>query len=185
MSKVIKKQFNWKSNADLLNDKKEERKNLLGTDCQEVILGGFDFTINHELFHFSYDQEAQLNFQDTMRLFDNNMVESVKWTVTQNGEKKRIELTKEQFNQVYMQSVKHKLDTIAHYRDELVPLLEQVQTEEQLEAITWETAMNYPITEPTELVDDKTLDKRIEQSNMAQAEMSSEMISLIMMMGMM
>ena len=94
-------------------------------------------TINLLEHTFSYDREAQLNFQDTMRLFDNNMVEFVSWTATANEEKVRLKLNKEQFTQVYNESVKQKLEKIAHFRDELVPAIEAATTTEELEAIKW------------------------------------------------
>ena len=59
----------WKSEEDLLEEAKENKKRELSSSCQEDILSGFDFGIGENAYHFSYDREAQNNLQERWQIF--------------------------------------------------------------------------------------------------------------------
>lgn len=116
---------------------KEAKKELLGYECGVRIKEKFPCFVKMKTYLFSYDQEAQINLQDTMRLFDNNMIQDIMWTAEVDGEKVRIRLNKEEFTLIYNESVKQKLDKISHFRDVLVPLIDAAETEEEINAVEW------------------------------------------------
>lgn len=159
----------WKTSKDLFEELKRNKNDDLNKQCQDAILSGFDCEIGGIHYHFSYDQEAQINLQDTMRLFENNMVETVNWNARLHSGKVRLTLTKEQFEKVYVESVKHKLDTISKYRDELLPLVNQAKTKEELEAITWDTVPEAKVK--SVLNTNKTIEKNVDKVNKKTAKL--------------
>ena len=63
----------WKSTDELLEDDKIGKKNAISKACHDEIVSGFSQTINGKAYTFSYDMEAQTNFQETYQLFQNNV----------------------------------------------------------------------------------------------------------------
>lgn len=171
---VIKKT----ARIDVLENDKKIKSDELSIQTKEHILNGFNHEISGITYHFSYDNEAQMNLQDTMRLFDNNMINTVNWTAKLHSGKVRLILTKKTFEGMYMTSVKHKLNTISYYRDVLIPRIELCKTKEELDLIQWN---DDEISDISQLKEDNTLEKRIEEVSMAQAQGDYELLSIIMM----
>lgn len=146
-----------------LRQAKERKIQELNKDCQEAILAGFKTVSNGINYEISYDIEAQMNLQETDRLFVNNMIESIMWSVGINGKKQRILLNRDQFNKIYLASVKHKQDCISHFRDQLVPIVEQAGSIEAVENINWDVTVIEPSPDPVEFKTDNMLDKQIEE----------------------
>lgn len=153
-----------KQHNDVLLKKKESKIHGLNSDCRNSILNGFDCELNGINYHFSYDQEAQINFQDTIRLFDNNMIEMVNWNATLHEGKVRLTLDKIMFEKVYLNSVKHKLDTISKYRDELIPMLNNASTNEEVDKITWDSVKEAAVKSVVKT--DGKIDKKVSKLEM-------------------
>lgn len=109
----------------------------LNAACAKSILSGFDQEINGVVYHFSFDTEAQLNFQGSERLLSSGMIESIDFTVFRDGKYERIAIDKDAMNILTMAILRHKADNIAKYRDVLMPKVEAASTKEEIESIKW------------------------------------------------
>lgn len=124
-----------------LDQVKRAKDRELNEVCRSNILKGFAHEIDGTVYFFSYDAEAQTNFNDAKLAMDNGVIQEVKWTVREGGpegEYTRITLTKELLDEVMLAAVNHKYGCIAHYRDVLLPKLQSAQTVEEVQKITWE-----------------------------------------------
>lgn len=171
----------WKSDGDTLEEMKKKKSVELRDKCGEFILSGFDVESEGIVYHFSYDSEAQMNFQETYRLIEGDVINSVMWTSSINSGKVRIPLSKDTFYKVYFASVKHKLNAISKYRDVLLPMISNAKTVEDVESISWESS---DIKKGVELRTDNIVDKRIDTNKVAQAKGDLEILKIVMMGGM-
>lgn len=173
------KKTSWK---DLFNQVKKRKAEELSRECHEMILSGFKVEILGRDHHFSYDQEAQMNFQETMRLFENNLIEGLNWTAHLGEQDVRLKVNKAVFEQIYLASVKTKLEKVSYFRDELVPLVEKARNEKELERITWDFKEKNRVRINT----DNTLEKRVakvdglEQETEAQKQYNTYIESSLM-----
>lgn len=158
MAKITLEQ--WETDEDILEELKENKKRELSTACQDHILAGFNHTISGVEYHFTYTADKQSNFTDTMRLFDNNMVETIGWNAYKKNEKVRLVLDKEEFTELYLQGVKHKMDALTRYNDRLVPFVDAAEDKETVNQIYWDTNIEI---EHLNLVNDNTMDKQLEK----------------------
>ncbi|MGV4321329.1 DUF4376 domain-containing protein [Bacillus mojavensis] len=128
-----------KDSAGLLESAKIEKDRELNAACAEAIMAGFDFEVDGIMYHFSFDMEAQLNFQGAERAFVNGLTDSIMWTVTNitTGEKERIVITQELMTSLSLEILSHKNRNISRYRDELGKQLEAAATIEEVKAIQW------------------------------------------------
>lgn len=180
MAKIV-----WKSNQDLLEDLKDTKKAELSQACQDYILDGFISKVDGIDYHFSYDREAQMNYQERWQLFQNNMIDSIVMTAHGlDGSDARLEVDKKIFDNIYLDSVRHKENCIKRLRDDLFPLVDNSQSAEDLNAITWETEVLEPVPDTVIVKDDRLLNEEIKRVEGDNAVMSQEMLGLIMMMGM-
>lgn len=129
MAKMI-----WNSKEDLLEEIKTSKKQELGQLCKEVIQKGFKYG----KYSYSYGVENQQNFTDTMRLFDNNMIDSIGWNAYVEGEKVRIQFNKKEFTEVYLAGVQHKTNAISRLNDVLYPLVDAAENKETIARIYWD-----------------------------------------------
>lgn len=127
----------WKSEEDLLEEAKENKKRELSSSCQEDILSGFNVSIENKEYHFSYDREAQSNLQERWQLFQNNMIDRITLTAHKGEETTRIEVDREVFDDIYLDSVKAKEGKIRKLRDDLFPLVDKAKSENDLDNIKW------------------------------------------------
>jgi hypothetical protein len=125
----------WKP---LLEEKKKEKIQELDETCNRAIVSGFNHTINGVEYHFSFDIEAQLNFQGAERILSNELVPEVMWTVSRNGEYERIPITKAIMSELTMVILQHKDSNYSKFRDVLMKQVENATTVEEIQAITWE-----------------------------------------------
>lgn len=173
--------INWKTEEDVLEELKKVKSDEMSRECQKRILDGFNENMKDIKYHFSYDAEAQINFQETYLLFANGVIEEVNWTVmNDSGEKIRIALGKEDFQKVYFESINHKLGTISHYRDTLAPMIKTTRTKEELEQIDWgmTPAGDHLIVSP-----EKALDKKVGTISgevIAQKQVNMQMETIIL-----
>ncbi|MGD1416546.1 hypothetical protein [Bacillus stercoris] len=135
-------------NEFALNRAKKIKDRELNEACQKTILNGFDHVINGTSYHFSFDTEAQLNFQGAERVFSRNLVESIDWTVKNNttGLYERIPITDTIMDELSVVILQHKSDNVSRYRDVLYKQLENAITVEEVEAIRWDSN-EIPMTE--------------------------------------
>ena len=144
----------WLTVEDLLGELKVSKKEELNQICGSQITNGFSAELNGEIYSFSYDVDNQQNFSDTMRLFENNMIDSIGWNAYAGKEKVRIQLSKEEFTRVYLAGVKHKTDCLTRLNDVLYPLVDAAENKETIARIYWDTGLP---AEELELDESKTI----------------------------
>ena len=168
----------WEEGADTAflqaeNEKiKTSMKATFSKNCQESILLGFECEINGTVYHFAYDQEAQLNFQDTYLLFENNMVNTIMWSAQKDNEKVRLSLGKALFMKVYLTGVKHKNNCLSYYHDTLLPLLQNATTIEETKTISWQSEnINGKLLV---LDENNTIEKKLQSIDATQTELDAQ-----------
>jgi hypothetical protein len=120
-----------------LTELKQNKLIELNQSCNDSILSGFDYTINGVQYHFGFDMESQFNFQGAITLLDKGIVQEIEWTVTNNGSYERIIIDKSTMNGLMLKILQHKDSNIKRFRNQLMPLVEAAQSEEQLDSIVW------------------------------------------------
>ena len=151
----------WKTDNQLLEESKIDKKSVLSSSCQEDILEGFGHSIDGNEYRFSYDREAQTNLQERFSLFENNLIESIPMTVSKNNEHLRIVVDKEQFMSIYLSSVLAKENKISKLRDILYPMVDSVLNKEELEEIEWGMDISNEEVPSVILDDSETLGKQV------------------------
>lgn len=177
MAKII-----WKSNEDLLREEKDKKKEVLSQKCQEEILLGFESIFKEKFYRFSYDREAQANYQERWQLFQNNMIESI--VVTGHpleGGDVRLTMNKEQFDKLYLDSVMHKENCVKKLRDDIFPLVDSANAIQDVESIHWDMEIITPKPETVVVKDDKLLNGEIKRLEDESALGTSEIMNLIFM----
>ena len=152
----------WSTVEDLLDEFKASKKEELNQICGTQITNGFSAELNGEIYSFSYDVDNQQNFSDTMRLFENNMIDSIGWNAYVGEEKIRIQLNKIEFTQVYLAGVKHKTNCLTRLNDVLYPLVDAAENKETIARIYWDTELP---AEELSLKEGKSIDDQIGQLN--------------------
>lgn len=156
-----------KDNSKTLGIVKESKKQQLSTDCTKAILNGFKTTINDKEYWLSYDKEAQANLTERWQLFQNSMITDITITVhsTIDDSHKRLTVNKDQYEKIYMDSVKHKEDCISRLHDVLIPMVDNAVTIEQVKNINWSNKVIMPEEPSITVSDDTTLDKKITKTS--------------------
>ena len=150
----------WLTDKDLLGEFKTSKKEELNQTCGTQITNGFSAELNGDIYSFSYDVDNQQNFSDTMRLFENNMIDSIGWNAYVGEEKIRIQLSKKEFMRVYLAGVKHKTDCLTRLNDVLYPLVDAAENKETIARIYWDTGLP---AEELSLKEGESIDDRIGQ----------------------
>lgn len=162
----------WKSEDEIFEDMRESKKQELSQTCHNEIISSFEVNIRGKTYGFSYDMEAQTNMQETYQMFQNSIIDEINWNARKNEDKIRITLNKSEFEKVYYEGIKHKQSLISKLKDELEPLVDSVESKEELEQIKWQTGdtkdINFNIK--------NTMDKSIEN-----LEISKEMSDMALM----
>ena len=171
----------WKSKEELLEEDKVSKKQAISQECHNSIVNGFDYTISGKTYHFSYDMEAQTNFQETYQLFQNNVIDGIKWSAKLDGKSVRLDFNKQNFERLFYQSVKHKQELISKLKDEVEPIIKDVTTKEELDNISWDNV----VETPKDFKLSKTMDKelvnltmRTEMSDMALMEIANMVMGM-------
>lgn len=116
---------------------KRSKIDELNYECNKAILNGFKHEINGVLYHFSFDSEAQLNFQGAERILSQGLVSEIMWTVKKDGKYMRIPINKTIMDELTIAILMHKDGNISKYRDFLVPLVEKTSKPEEINNIKW------------------------------------------------
>lgn len=109
----------------------------LNDACNKSIQSGFDHEINGMTYHFSFDTEAQLNYQGADRLLSSGMVETIDFTVFVDGGYERISVNNQEMQGITLAVLKHKASNISKYRDTLMPIVKNATTKEEILAVKW------------------------------------------------
>ncbi len=168
----------WEEGADTASLQAENEriktnmKAIFSKNCQESILLGFECEVEGMVYHFAYDQEAQLNFQDTYSLFENNMVDTIMWSAQKDNEKVRLSLGKTLFTKVYLTGVKHKNSCLSYYHDTLLPLLQNATTIEETKTVSWQSEnINRKLLV---LNENNTIEKKLQAVDATQTEVDAQ-----------
>lgn len=160
-----------KDETVLLNIARENKDAELNTACQKAIIEGFTHKINGQDYWFSFDQEAQSNFQGTRPLLKEGLIQSINWTVRlggKDGEYTRIPIDVNIMDELTIAILMHKDRNISRYRDELLPLVYKAESLPEINAINWDYVP--PVVEEStvetssETVEESVVDTQVEDS---------------------
>ena len=165
--------ISWKTEEDVLEELKKAKIDEVNRECQKRIVEGF--SIDGE--HYSYNQDNQINFQDTYQLFLNNMITEIGWNVYVDGEKTRKILSKEKFQKVYLAGVKHKVDTMNRLNDVLIPMVNSAESKEVVARIYWDEGLD---SESLKLDVENTMGKKIEKVEKTTKEVKDSSLTTMM-----
>ena len=130
--------FNWNNKTQIsLEELKKQKEQELSEKCQQEILNGFDYTFNGITYHFSFDFEAQLNFQGAERILKAGLIPSLKWTVRNGDIYERIDIDENMMDGLAIAILQHKNLNISRFRDELYPLIVVATSKTELDSIVW------------------------------------------------
>lgn len=126
-----------KDDSRLLEKAKFSKDQELNQACNDAILSGFDHIIGGSSYHFSFDTEAQLNFQGIRPLLSEGIIPKVDWTVTKDGEYYRIPVDKKLMDELTIAILMHKDGNVRKYRNQLLPKVNEATTVEEVNSINW------------------------------------------------
>ena len=129
--------FDWVSRDNIIDSEKESKKQELSSKCQSSILDGFEFTLNGQKYHHSYDREAQTNLQERWLALENGLMDEIVITVHQDDVSVRLKVDKEDFKVIYLESIKSKEEKISRLRDVLFPLVDEITDLDDMVEIDW------------------------------------------------
>jgi hypothetical protein len=148
-----------------LNKAKAKKDAELNEMCKQEILSGFIHKIDGIDYWFSFDYEAQSNFQGSRPILKEGIVPAINWTVRlggKDGEYTRIPVDEKIMDELTVAILVHKDSNISRYRDELLPLAMKAETVEDVEKITWDyepptidEVVTEPVIEPTETTNEE------------------------------
>lgn len=129
----------WDQNltVEAVREAKDQQLNYL---CNQSILDGFTYAIeaDGQEYKFSYDVEAQLNFQGAIVLATAGQLTEMEWTARNaEGEIVRVVLKASDFQKLAAVMVQHKNSNVSKYRNDLSPKLAAAETKEEIDGINW------------------------------------------------
>ncbi|RWZ59898.1 hypothetical protein EQV77_00950 [Halobacillus fulvus] len=121
----------------VLSQLRKSKFRELSAECTKAILGKFTSEVDGKVYEFSFDTEAQANFDSALLILTQGMEQEAEWTAyTLNGEVARIKLDKAKLIAVAKDGYRHKDSKIKRLRNELEPMVMNA-TKEELEHIQW------------------------------------------------
>ena len=120
-----------------LEKAKENKFIELRRECENEILGYFEATVDSVVYLFSFDMEAQQNFNSTLAFFNEGLINEVEWTAHRDGKAHRIVLNKAQFLDVAIASIHHRTSKQRKLRNTLQPSLDAADSVADVEIIEW------------------------------------------------
>ena len=128
----------WDKKNEASEKTKDKVINTMNNSCKMEIEAGFEFKIKGETYRFSYEQENQINFQNTDRLFELGIIEETKWNAYLGEDKIRILLDKKTFSEVFLAGIMHKQSILSKYNDIILPSIDTMTNVEELKSLKWE-----------------------------------------------
>lgn len=126
-----------KDETKQLEKRKLAKDQELNQACNDAIMAGFDHVIDGLEYHFSFDTEAQLNFQGIRPLLAEGIVTQVDWTVSRDGAYHRIPVDKKLMDELTVAILMHKDGNVRKYRNVLLPKVYEATTIEEVDKINW------------------------------------------------
>lgn len=149
----------WETPQENIDKLKIEKTNELKESTSEKITKGFYSEVKMIRYFFSYSMEKQINFQDTNQLFTNQMILNVEWNCyKENGEKVRLLLNADEFQNIYLAGISHKQTYINYLNNELLTKVKNALTEKEIMEIKCEGPKTIMVFDKT-----NTIDKKIEK----------------------
>ena len=127
----------WDKKNEASDRTKDKIINTMNNSCKMEIEAGFEFKIKGETYKFSYEQENQINFQNTDRLFELGIIEETKWNAYLGEDKIRILLDKKTFSEVFLAGIMHKQSILSKYNDIILPSIDTMTNVEELKSLKW------------------------------------------------
>lgn len=128
----------WDKKNEASDRTKDKIINTMNNSCKMEIEAGFEFKIKSETYRFSYEQENQINFQNTDRLFELGIIKETKWNAYLGEDKIRILLDKKTFSKVFLAGIMHKQSILSKYNDIILPSIDTMTNVEELKSLKWE-----------------------------------------------
>ena len=128
----------WDKKNEASERTKDKVINTMNNSCKMEIEAGFEFKIKGETYRFSYEQENQINFQNTDRLFELGIIKETKWNAYLGEDKIRILLDKKTFSEVFLAGIMHKQSILSKYNDIILPSIDTMTNVEELKSLKWE-----------------------------------------------
>lgn len=128
----------WDKKNEASERTKDKVINTMNNSCKMEIEAGFEFKIKGKTYRFSYEQENQINFQDTDRLFELGIIKETKWNAYLGEDKIRILLYKKTFSEVFLAGIMHKQSILSKYNDIILPSIDTMTNVEELKTLKWE-----------------------------------------------
>ena len=128
----------WDKKNEASERTKDKVINTMNNSCKMEIEAGFEFKIKGETYRFSYEQENQINFQNTDRLFELGIIKETKWNAYLGEDKIRILLNKKTFSEIFLAGIMHKQSILSKYNDIILPSIDTMTNVEELKSLKWE-----------------------------------------------
>ena len=128
----------WDKKNEVSERTKDKVINTMNNSCKMKIEAGFEFKIKGKTYRFSYEQENQINFQNTYRLFELGIIKETKWNAYLGEDKIRILLDKKTFSEVFIAGIMHKQSILSKYNDIILPSIDTMTNVEELKSLKWE-----------------------------------------------
>ena len=128
----------WDKKNEASERTKDKIINTMNNSCKMEIEAGFEFKIKGETYRFSYEQENQINFQNTDRLFELGIIKETKWNAYLGEDKIRILLDKKTFSEIFLAGIMHKQNILSKYNDIILPSIDTMTNVEELKSLKWE-----------------------------------------------
>ena len=128
----------WDKKNEVSERTKDKVINTMNNSCRMKIEAGFEFKIKGKTYRFSYEQENQINFQNTYRLFELGIIKETKWNAYLGEDKIRILLDKKTFSEVFLAGIMHKQSILSKYNDIILPSIDTMTNVEELKTLKWE-----------------------------------------------
>lgn len=121
-----------------LKEAKHNKIIELNQACMKDILGRFPSTVDGVIYEFSYDHEAQSNFNGSANALSRGYMTQVEWTAYDStGKAIRILLNELKFDGVAKDALVHVNSKISRFRNDLLPQVEIATTLTEVEAVVW------------------------------------------------
>lgn len=124
--------------SEILEQIRVAKQKELEDSCSADLTYGYQYIVSGVQYRFSFDLEAQANFQGALRLLESGVVPFVPWTAYDpTGKRVRLNLTVNDLHGMELAQFHHKNDVTSKYNDLLLNHLYVADTEDEIKAISW------------------------------------------------
>ncbi|EMF0415767.1 hypothetical protein I4L69_001648 [Enterococcus faecium] len=155
----------------LLANLKQQKKEELNQFCQTEIAKGFPFEVRGKDYWFGCSEEQQKRFEETKTLFENNTIESIIWSCKMETIEVMLPLDKKEFLTLYIFAALVKKQKIEKLNNDLYSLVDQSETKEEVQDITWNSIQDAPFPDIPDISDGSGGDIDLTEVNQAIEEL--------------